>query len=438
MHDSIDLLPPPPRRRRRWLRWLALGLVVLVLASVAVGWLLYRRLDSNITTDTATANELARYEKQRPSELVAGAQNILVIGSDTRDGPGNRGYGEDSGQRSDTTILLHVAADRRSATAVSLPRDLMAKIPACRRPDGAETSERFAQFNWAFELAGAACTIRTVENISHIRINHHVIVDFTGFKRLVDAIDGVEVCLKQAVDDPEARLKLPAGRQVLLGEQALGFVRARYSLGNGSDTERMGRQQEFLGALFKEMQSNGVLLNPARLYPVLDAATSSLTTDAGLDTLRKMYDLVRTVRGIPSDRVQFLTVPRRPYPYNPDRDELVQPDADQLFEQLRRDRPVSVSAHVRPADGKPGGGSGGGRAKSRPRVEGEDWTPEPEASVEYGGPAAGSPSAGSSGGSIAPPGASPLSPPASPSAASPSPTAPPTYEGTTAAHGICG
>ncbi|ARZ69794.1 hypothetical protein SMD11_4183 [Streptomyces albireticuli] len=435
MHDSIDLLPPAPRRRRRWLRWLALGLVVLVLAVVAVGWLLYQRLDSNITTDTATANELARYEKERPSELVSGAQNILIIGSDTRDGPGNGSYGEDSGQRSDTTILLHVAADRHSATAVSLPRDLMARIPACRRPDGTETNERFAQFNWAYELAGAACTIRTVENISHIRINHHVIVDFNGFKRLVDAIDGVEVCLKQPVDDPEARLKLPAGRQVLLGEQALGYVRARYSLGNGSDTERMGRQQEFLGALFKEMQSNGVLLNPARLYPVLDAATSSLTTDAGLDTLRKMYDLVRTVRGIPSDRVQFLTVPRRPYPYNPDRDELVQPDADQLFEQLRRDRPVSVSANVRPADGKPGGGPAG----SRPGAEegAEEWTPEPESPAAgpgpgYGEPSSGAPASGEQ--SIAPPGASPMSPPA----VSPSPTAPPTYEGTTAAHGICG
>ncbi|MFD0383742.1 hypothetical protein ACFQ2B_19580 [Streptomyces stramineus] len=108
------------------------------------------------------------------------------------------------------------------------------------------------------------------------------------------------------------------------------------------------------------MQSNGVLLNPARLYPVLDAATSSLTTDAGLDTLRKMYDLVRTVRGIPSERVQFLTVPRRPYEHNPDRDELVQPDADQLFKQLREDRPVSVSKHVRAAGDKPGARVHGG------------------------------------------------------------------------------
>lgn len=379
--------PPVPRRGRRWLRRLALGLAALVLLVAGLGWVVYERLSGNITTDTRTADELARYEHERPTALVAGAQNILIIGSDSRSGAGNAKYGEDSGtQRSDTTILLHVSADRQRATAVSLPRDLMSKIPSCRRPDGSHTNEHFAQFNWAFEFAGAACTIRTLENITHVRINHHIVVDFSSFKRLVDAVDGVEVCLKKPVDDHEAHLVLPAGRQVLHGEQALGYVRARYSLGDGSDTERMGRQQEFLGALFQEMHSDGVLLNPTRLYPVLDAATKSLTTDAGLDSLKKMYDLVRTVRNIPTERVQFLTVPRRPYPYNPDRDELVQPDADQLFELLRRDRPVAVTKHVRPADNKPGGTR---------RRDGEG-TP------------------------------------------SPSPTQAPTYEGTTAARGICG
>ncbi|MGA5129250.1 LCP family protein [Streptomyces olivoreticuli] len=428
MDHGTDAPSPAPRRKRRWLRWLALALAVLTLAVVALGWVLYERLNSNIRTDTDTANELAQYERERPTALVAGAQNILIIGSDTRGGPGNGQYGEDSGtQRSDTTILLHVAADRHSATAVSLPRDLMARIPSCRRPDGSQTNERFAQFNWAFELAGPACTIRTVENISHIRITHHVVVDFNGFKRLVDAVDGVEVCLKQPIDDREAHLKLPSGRQVLHGEQALGFVRARYSLGNGSDTERMGRQQAFLGALFNEMQSDGVLLNPTRLYPVLDAATSSLTTDAGLGSLRKLYDLVRTVRGIPSDRVQFLTVPRRPYPYNTDRDELVQPDADQLFEQLRADKPVSVSANVRPADSKPGGGPA-----RRARAE-EPGGPEGTAGPDVPG----APEV--PGGSQAPtdPGV-PTGSPGTSSSPSPSPTAPPTYEGTTAARGICG
>ncbi|MEU6212567.1 LCP family protein [Streptomyces sp. NPDC047023] len=336
--------PPPRNRRRRLLRWIGLGAVLLVLLGTAAGWWAYNTLDGNITEDSSAAAELERYERERPAHLATGAQNILLIGSDSRAGRGNAGYGEDKGtQRSDTTILLHLPRDRESATAVSIPRDLMTEIPSCLKPDGSRTAPSFAQFNWSFEWGGAACTIRTVEKLTGIRIDHHMVIDFAGFKRMVDAVGGVEVCLRQPVDDAQAKLRLPAGRQTLRGEQALGFVRARHSLGNGSDTERMQRQQQFLGSLVKKVQSNGVLLNPARLYPLLDAATSSLTTDPGLASLRNLYELVRGVRGIPTERITFLTVPRRPYGPNPNRDELVEPDAALLFRQLREDRSVTVT-----------------------------------------------------------------------------------------------
>ncbi|MYT93068.1 LytR family transcriptional regulator [Streptomyces sp. SID8359] len=331
------------RRKRPWLRWAALGASFLVLVSAGVGWWIYNKLDGNITTDTGAAAELKVYEKERPTPVAMDAQNILLIGSDSRAGDNSR-YGRDDGgsQRSDTTILLHLAADRKSATAVSLPRDLMVEIPACRTGDDKETRERFGQFNSAFELGGSACTIRTVERLTGIRIDHHMVVDFNGFKDMVDAVDGVEICLKEPINDKDAHLELPAGRQTLNGEEALGYVRARKTLGDGSDTERMERQQRFLGALVNKMQSNGVLLNPTRLYPVLDAATKSLTTDPGLDSLRDLYDLVRSMRDVPTDQVQFLTVPRQPYRNNPNRDELVEPDAGELFKQLREDKPVAV------------------------------------------------------------------------------------------------
>ncbi|MGW5850052.1 LCP family protein [Streptomyces sp. NPDC055254] len=335
---------PPRSRRRRLLRWIGLGVALLVLLGAATGWWIYRKLDGNITEDTSAAAELRRFERDRPAHFDSGAQNILLIGSDSRSGLENRRYGKDRGtQRSDTTILLHLPADRASATAVSIPRDLMADVPSCLKADGSRSREQFAQFNWAFQWGGAACTIRTVEKLTGIRIDHHMVIDFGGFKKMVDAIGGVEVCLRRPMDDTEAKLRLPAGRQTLRGEQALGFVRARYSLGNGSDTERMERQQAFLGSLVKKVQSNGVLLNPGRLYPLLDAATSSVTTDPGLSSLRGLYELVRGVRDIPTEQVKFLTVPRRPYAANPNRDELVEPDAARLFEQLRTDKPVTVT-----------------------------------------------------------------------------------------------
>ncbi|MFG3202514.1 LCP family protein [Streptomyces sp. NPDC048192] len=356
------------RRRRRWARGAALGLAALAVAGVAGGWAVYARLSDNITADDAAARELQRYEQERPTELVRGAQNILLIGSDTRAGSGNGAYGRDLGsERSDTTILLHLAANRRSATAVSLPRDLMVDIPGCRQKDGSRSRPVFAMFNHAFQVGGSACTIRTVEKLTGIRVDHHVVVDFSGFKEMVDAVDGVQVCLKEPMDDKAALLKLPAGKVTLDGEQALGYVRARKSVGDGSDTERMERQQRFLAALVNKMQSNHVLLNPAKLYPVLDAATSSLTTDPALASLRGMYQLVRGLRDIPIERVQFLTVPRESYVYDANRDQLVEPEAQKLFGRLRADQPVAVAPRApKPAaetDGK-GGSPAAGRAPS--------------------------------------------------------------------------
>ncbi|MCX4811516.1 LCP family protein [Streptomyces sp. NBC_01239] len=332
------------RRRRRWVGWGAGGVAVLLVGAAGVGWGIYAKLDSNITPDNAAAAELARYEKERPTALVKGAQNILLIGSDSRSGDGNAEYGRDSGtERSDTTILLHLAADRRSATAVSLPRDLMVDVPGCLRPDGTRTEPMFAMFNYAFQVGGSGCTIRTVEKLTNVRIDHHMVVDFHGFKDMVDAVDGVQVCLRSPIRDKAARLKLPAGRVTLDGEQALGYVRARKSLGNGSDTDRMDRQQGFLGALVNKVRSDDVLFNPAKLYPVLDAATSSLTTDPELASLRGLYELVRGLRNIPTEHVQFLTVPRESYIYNANRDQLVEPEAEKLFALLRADRPVAVT-----------------------------------------------------------------------------------------------
>ncbi|MGX1131116.1 LCP family protein required for cell wall assembly [Streptomyces glaucescens] len=356
------------RRRRRWIRRGTLGVTAVVVVAVGTASVIYAKLDGNITPDEAAAAELARYERERPTALVRDARNILVIGSDSRSGDDNGRYGRDSGtERSDTAILLHLAAGRRSATAVSIPRDLMVDVPDCRRPDGSRTEPMFAMFNYAFESGGSACSIRTLEQLTGIRIDHHIVVDFTGFKKMVDAVDGVRICLKEPIHDKAAKLRLPAGTVTLNGEQALGYVRARKSLGNGSDTDRMDRQQRFLAALVNKVRGNDVLLNPVKLYPVLDAATSALTTDPGLASLRGLYELVRGLRDIPTEQVQFLTVPRESYVYNANRDQLVEPEAERLFERLRADRPVAVTPDSGRAEGS---GEPGSDASPAPTFRG--------------------------------------------------------------------
>ncbi len=413
--DSAPAAEPGARPRRRWLRVLAVCTSFLVLAVAGGTWYLYQRLDANITTDTVTETELKAQESQRPTEAPTEAENILLIGSDNR-GDGNGKYGRDTGtQRSDTTILLHLSADRSNATAVSIPRDLMAHVPQCTKPDGDTVSPTFEQFNWAFEFGGAACTIRTVEEMTGVRIDHHLIVDFGGFKKMVDAVGGVDVCVAEPVHDQQAHLDLPAGRQTLDGEQALGYVRARHSLGDGSDTERIQRQQDFLGSLIKKVQGDGVLLNPLKLYPLLDAATASLTADPGLDTLNDLYKLAQSLQKIPTGQIHFLTVPQEPYVADRNRDQLVAPAADTLFAAIRADQPVKVGSHASHQDGgAPNSGTTGADTTG-----GTDGTPTP------GGTDTATPSGSSS--------------PSATSTASPGDSSnAPTYQGTTADRDLCG
>jgi LCP family protein required for cell wall assembly len=350
-----DAEPTPPgpghgAGRRRWARWLALSLGLLVLVTGGAGWLVYRHLDGNIRTDSGAEAELARHARERPPPSAHHAQNVLIIGTDSRRGA-NRAYGRGTSQRADTVILLHLAGGRRDVTAVSIPRDLMVRVPSCTTARGGRTAPRIAQFNGSFEAGGPACTIRTVEALTGMRVDHHLIVDFTGFRRIVDAVDGVRVCVAHPMRDPKARLDLPAGEHVLDGEQALGYVRSRHAGGDGSDTERIDRQQEFLASLAAKIKGNGVLLNPAKLYPVLNAATDSVVADPGLDSLTKLYDLVASVRHTPRDRIAFVTVPREPYAYDRNRDQLVQPQAERLFAALRADR--RVTPQRAPAAGRP-------------------------------------------------------------------------------------
>jgi len=284
----------------------------------------------------------------------------------------------------------------------------MVQVPACTKPDGSTAQASFEQFNWAFETGGAACTIRTVENMTGIRIDHHLIVDFTGFKNMVDAVGGVDVCVAAPIHDTEAHLDLPAGPQTLDGEQALGYVRARYSIGDGSDTQRMQRQQEFLASLVKKVRSNDVLFNPVKLYPVLSAATSSLTADPGLDSLSELAELARSIQKTPTGAIRFLTLPREPYAADHNRDQLQQPAADQLFTTLRDDLPVTVTDEA---------------AGSSTATPSADPSTSPGASTGTGT------------------GTSPSETPStstSTTAGAGTPTPAPTYTGTTADRDICG
>src|SRR3954452_18743916 len=277
-----------------------------------VGWLISRNLYKTITTLNVTG-ALGPY---RPTEIVKPDApdkplNILLLGSDTREGKGNHIGGETPGL-SDTAILLHISADRKLAYGVSLPRDAMVQRPDCERKDGNGTDAGgLSMFKAAYAVDGPACTINTVEQLTHIRVNHFVVIDFNGFRDMVDALGGVEVCVPKEVNDTTGHIYLPAGTYNVKGQRALDYVRVRHDIGTAEngDIGRMKRQQTFLASMANKVVSAGTLANPVRLVRFLDAATESLTTDTGLSSLNKLGSLAKSLKGIGLDHIQFLTVP---------------------------------------------------------------------------------------------------------------------------------
>ncbi|AYV32174.1 Putative transcriptional regulator YwtF [Streptomyces sp. ADI95-16] len=320
------------------------GLVLL--AGGASGWL-YQRLDGNISA--SDVDDMLGGD--RPASLSPGAKNILLVGSDSRDGA-NAKYGKDlATMQSDTLMVLHIAANRKWGAVVSLPRDSWVEVPACDRGDGSQSAPRHFKINSAFAVGGArgdvgsaaACTIKAIEHNTGLRMDHFITLDFQGFKGMVNALGGVEVCRPKAIHDVKAHLDLGAGCQVVKDEQALGYVRTRYSVGDGSDIGRIGRQQEFMQALVTKAQQK--LTSPGDVYGFLDSATKSVTTDKALAGIRPLYGLASKIRDIPEDRLTFVTVPNYPREVDIPTDKAniswQYPQTHDLFSALARDEEIS-------------------------------------------------------------------------------------------------
>lgn len=344
---SEDQAQADPRGPALWrvLGWVSVVTAAAMVAGSLTTYGLYRKLSGNMRQQDV----LSRLGDERPAEG-ADAENILLIGSDTRAAQNGQPGEQVEGARSDTLILLHLSPSRDEALVVSFPRDSLVEIPPCQADDGSVIAPRTGLLNEAFNLGGPACTWRTLESLTGIRIDHFVQIDFSGFQRMVDALGGVEVCLPEAVNDPKAHLTLPAGRQEVNGEQALGYVRLRYGLGDGSDLERIKRQQRFMAAVVKKATSTRLLFDPPRLYRFLDAATRSVATDRGLG-LADLRGIADRIKGIDTGEVVFASVPTEPAPADPNRLVWSQPAADQLFQKIKEDAGPPSSQQPSPGSG---------------------------------------------------------------------------------------
>lgn len=323
------------RHRRKGLRRRALvgaGVVLTLVATIALATVLH--LNDNISRVDIGAGS-----GDRPADI-EGDLNILVIGSDTRKGLGTDDYGTDTaegGARSDTNLLVHISADRSSASVISIPRDSMTRAPAdCDDPASTVSNGEVRRWNDNFNEGGPACVVKALEGLTGIYVDHVAVIDFSGFQDMVDGLGGVDVCLPEAVEDEDAQIDLPAGKQRLDGDEALGYVRMRKSLGDGSDLQRIERQQAFMASMAQEATRTSLLARPDRLYAFLDAATKSMTADDDLG-LQRMLSIARSVKGLDMDELVFATVPTEPYPGNSNRVQWRDDAADELWAAVRDD-----------------------------------------------------------------------------------------------------
>ena len=325
----VEQKPEAARRRRLIHRLIALPIGLLAVALVMYG--LFALLASNVRHVELARGALG---ESRPAKAPTSAVNILVVGSDQRYGP----KGEDEpGERTDTIILVHLSPERNEAAVLSFPRDSLVQLPACRDGSTNRPAHR-GMINASLIFGGVGCTWKTIESLTGIRVDHVIRIDFTGFKNMVDAIGGVDYCIPEPIRDTYAPVDLPAGWQTLDGEQALGYVRARHSIGDGSDIGRIQRQQAFLAAILAQATSFGTLANPVRLVGLMNAVTQSVTTDPGVDA-RVMRGLALTL--LSTDNIRFLITPWRYSRAYPGRIEWRQVPARKLFRAIAADKPLA-------------------------------------------------------------------------------------------------
>lgn len=326
-------VPSAGVRRRRTGLLLMSALSVLVLLASGTSWAITGWMSGNLNRFDVFGG---LSDEDRP-ENETGGLTFLVIGSDNRDGTSREDQddisaGSVEGQRSDSIMLVRLNHERDRITVVGIPRDLWVDIPG----------EGEDKINAAYAHGGPQLSVQTVESLTGVRVDHYVEVDFTGFVDVVDALEGVEVCLPEAIDDPKAHLDMEAGTHEVDGIEALAFARTRAS--EGGDLDRIDRQQQVLSAMLDKALSNETLTDPDKLTAFLDSSLSSVTVDEGLDT-STINQLAYQMRDMDLDAVTFSQVPIADMNHWTSRGDVAllwdEGAAREIFADIQADRPIT-------------------------------------------------------------------------------------------------
>jgi LCP family protein required for cell wall assembly len=313
-------------------------LAIIVGATIAVAGISVFDLYNQLNRDNIVLANVGEAD-------LSDALNILVVGSDTRDGQGDE-FGDVDSELADVIMLLNISADRKDAVVVSFPRDLLVSIPECPNPDGGTfDAMNRQQINSSIGYGGVACTHLTVEEFTGLDIPFVAMIDFKGVIEMSNAVGGVEVVLDKPISDDWSGLYMEAGKHNLQGAQALAFLRTRHGIGDGSDLARISNQQIFLMSLFNKIKQDGTLNNPIKLYSLSSAAARNMKLSESMTDLSTMVTLAGALRDVDTSRLVFTQVPTRVLSGAEEgRLEAVSEDAKSLFKKIRDDLPVTAEA----------------------------------------------------------------------------------------------
>ncbi|MFE5485698.1 LCP family protein [Streptomyces sp. NPDC056527] len=332
---------------------IATTLSVLVLGAGGIGHAMVTGLDTGIT-------RVDPFKDMKNRPQAGHGMNVLVVGTDGRDRITDKErkeyrLGGKPCRCTDTVMLVHISEDRERASVVSLPRDSYAEMPEhIDETTGRRHQAHPVKLNAAYAEGGPGLTVRTVERMTGVKIDHYLEVDFTSFMKTVDAVGGVRICTARPLKDSYTGLDLPAGPHEMTGGQALQYVRARHVDG-AADISRMQRQQRFLAALVERMTSGGVLLNPVRFREVATTMLNSVRADAGFGT-EQILALSKAMRGFTPASSEFVSVPIGDVSFRVkgigSTVKWDAPKAQKLFQALRDDRPLAAHKAVAKAGPK--------------------------------------------------------------------------------------
>ncbi|MDQ0796006.1 LCP family protein required for cell wall assembly [Streptomyces sp. B1I3] len=333
----------------RWGMRVATGLSVLVLGAGGIGHAVVSGLETGI-------DRVDPFKDMKNRPQGGHGMNLLLVGTDGRDKiskDDKKKYrlGGEPCHCTDTLMLVHLSADKQRASVVSLPRDSYAEIPAhTDRNTGQQHSAHPLKLNAAYAEGGPQLTVRTVEQMTDIKIDHYLEVDFTSFMKTVDTVGGVEICTAKPLKDSYTGLDLSAGPHKLDGGQALQYVRSRH-IDGAADLGRMQRQQKFMASLIKRTTSSGVLMNPVKFRQLAASMLDSVRADEGFDT-EQMLELGKAMRRFTPASSEFTSVPLEKDGYQVKGIGATvkwdAPKAKKLFRALREDKPLTAHLPKQP------------------------------------------------------------------------------------------